>query len=373
MLKFVDLSYFRHKNYGNLPALLQDIGLSLVYLDHLKKHADVLVIQHGLPDEEMEREGIRYRSFPGSDGFFFNPTHTHKFLKQLKPDIVLVQGLIFPGQVWLLRRALGPEPVILCQHHGGQPFVNSIKRFFQRLADKAIDGYLFTAKGNAQQWVQAGVISDINKCHEVLECSTRLRPVNKEESRLKLGFTGSFNFLWVGRLNEGKDPLTVLNGFEQFLETQPGARLYMIYQTEELLGAIKAKLATNEILNTAVKLVGSVPNRELVAWYSAADFFISGSHHEAAGFALIEAMACGCIPVVTRIPPFHTITGGGKYAFSFEPGNAVSLEQTLSLLQTIDIQELSQKIRRHFESELSFEKIATDILKIAIELRRNKR
>jgi glycosyltransferase involved in cell wall biosynthesis len=147
----------------------------------------------------------------------------------------------------------------------------------------------------------------------------------------------------------------------------------MIYQTEELLGAIKAKLATNEILNTAVKLVGSVPNRELVAWYSAADFFISGSHHEAAGFALIEAMACGCIPVVTRIPPFHTITGGGKYAFSFEPGNAVSLEQTLSLLQTIDIQELSQKIRRHFESELSFEKIATDILKIAIELRRNKR
>ncbi|WP_276134204.1 glycosyltransferase family 4 protein [Polluticoccus soli] len=372
MLKFADVSYFQHKAFDNLSAVLKTIDLSLVYLNSLKQHADIQVIQHGIPKEEINRHGVKFTGFPGGSSFFHIPVKAHKQLKQFNPDVVLVQGLIFPVQTWLLRRALGPQVVILVQHHGESPFVSNLKWFFQRLADKAIDGYLFTAKGNAEQWVRAGVISNISKVYEVLECSTQLRPRDKEESKKKLDMSGQFNFLSVGRLNAGKDPLTVLEGFEQFLSQQPGAKLYMIYQTEELLGQIKERLAASKTLKDAVRLIGKVPHSELATWYSAADFFISGSHHEGSGYALIEAMACGCIPVVTRIPSFGAITGYGKYAFNFEAGNAAGLAKTLSSLQTVNKQELSQKLMQHFNSELSFNKIADDILKIATELRRTK-
>lgn len=372
MLKFADISYFQHKAFNSLSAVLKNIDLSLVYLDCLKQNAEVHVIQHGIPKEEISKDGVKFSGFPCGNSFFYDPKEAHQQLKQFQPDIVLVQGLIFPIQVWFLRRALGRKVVVLAQHHGGQPFTNRVKRFFQRFADKQIDGYLFTAKGNAEQWVRAGVISNINKVYQVLECSTQLRPENKEESKRRLGISGQFNFLSVGRLNTGKDPLTVLDGFAQFLSIQPDAKLYMIYQTEELLGEVKQKLTSNKILTEAVHLVGKVPHTELSTWYSAADFFISGSHHEGSGYALIEAMACGCIPVVTRIPPFAAITGNGKYAFSFDPGDAAGLTSAVVLASTVHKQELSQKIIQHFRSELSFEKIAADILSIAAELRRNK-
>ena len=56
--------------------------------------------------------------------------------------------------------------------------------------------------------------------------------------------------------------------------------------------------------------LGRLPHERLAAYYSAADIFVSGSHREGSGYALIEAMACGAIPCVTDIPSFRAITGG---------------------------------------------------------------
>ena len=43
----------------------------------------------------------------------------------------------------------------------------------------------------------------------------------------------------------------------------------------------------------------------------AADLFVLGSHREGSGYSLIEALACGLPPVVTDIPSFRSLTGGG--------------------------------------------------------------
>ena len=44
-------------------------------------------------------------------------------------------------------------------------------------------------------------------------------------------------------------------------------------------------------------------------YYGAADVFVSGSHSEGSGYALIEAMSAGVVPVVTDIPSFRAIAG----------------------------------------------------------------
>ena len=55
-------------------------------------------------------------------------------------------------------------------------------------------------------------------------------------------------------------------------------------------------------------------------YYSAADVFISGSHYEGSGYALIEAMSAGLVPIVTDIPSFRSIAG--DCGERWQPGDA---------------------------------------------------
>ena len=86
--------------------------------------------------------------------------------------------------------------------------------------------------------------------------------------------------LWVGRLNDNKDPLTALDGFARFAEAHPGATLTMAFQGGELAGAVRARVAEDPRLQARVQLVGEVPHDRLAAYYSAADLFLLGSRHE---------------------------------------------------------------------------------------------
>jgi glycosyltransferase involved in cell wall biosynthesis len=110
-----------------------------------------------------------------------------------------------------------------------------------------------------------------------------------------------------------------------------------------------------------VKLVGAVEHDDMETWYNAADYFVLGSHREGSGFALCEAMACGCVPVVTRIPSFKKMTNDGKLGCSFEPGNAGQLFEALQRTTLLDTKPLRAEMRQFFEQHLSHEAIAREI------------
>ena len=57
-----------------------------------------------------------------------------------------------------------------------------------------------------------------------------------------------------------------------------------------------------------MRLVGAVPHERMPTFYSAADLFVVGSHHEGSGYSVMEACACGAVPVVTEhsdVPAAH--------------------------------------------------------------------
>ena len=141
----------------------------------------------------------------------------------------------------------------------------------------------------------------------VPESSTGLRPGPRGQAREASGVDGDPAVLWVGRLDENKDPLTVLDGFERLLRMKPGARLTMVYGEEALAGDVGRRLDRSPVLASAVRLAGRVPHDRMPAFYGAADLFVLGSHHEGSGYALIEALACGVVPAVTDIPPFRAL------------------------------------------------------------------
>ena len=114
-----------------------------------------------------------------------------------------------------------------------------------------------------------------------MEASSVFRPVDKTLARMHTGVGGNPVYLWVGRLDQNKDPLTVVRGFLTFWALYPSATLYMIFHTEELRGEIEDLLHKAASSGHPVILVGKQPHREMQYWYSSADFIISGSHYEA--------------------------------------------------------------------------------------------
>ena len=67
-------------------------------------------------------------------------------------------------------------------------------------------------------------------------------------------------------------------------------------------------------------------------WMRAIDIFVLPSRSEAFSNALLEAMACGCCPVGSRVGGTPELIRHGERGFLFEPGNLAELTEMLSIL-----------------------------------------
>jgi glycosyltransferase involved in cell wall biosynthesis len=302
--------------------------------------------------------------------FYQKKTHLsrrlNRYIAALRPDVVVVQGLHHPLQIMQLGYILGRKVKIILHHHAEVPFTGW-KKQVQAVADRFVSAYLFASYQMGLEWVEKGIISSPTKIHEVMEVSSSFSPIDKETAKLKTGVLGKAIFLWVGRLNQNKDPLTVVKTFVRYAAFNKGARLYMIYHTDELLQRIRQVLK-NERAGEKVILVGKVAHDDLHYWYNSADFFIAGSHYEGSGTALCEAMSCGCIPIVTDIPSFRMITDEGHCGLLYEAGNSEELLWALDETKRPGLQQKQTRALDYFRSNLSFDAIAQKIGAIASSL-----
>ncbi len=127
----------------------------------------------------------------------------------------------------------------------------------------------------------------------------RFRPLPQAEMRGELGVGGDPLLLSVGHLIERKGHHVAIGALAELRKTRPGARLVIIGEGEEraALTALAARLGVQE----EVLLTGSLPNTELLKWYSAADVLLLCSSREGWANVLLESMACGTPVVATDI------------------------------------------------------------------------
>ena len=359
-MKLIDLNYHPNNECTRPEEILKKHETSLGYLHFIKQKLKAQVVKHINYEGTRVADGIEYVFFKRRNNFFQIPFRTNSWIKKQQPNLVLVQGTIFPLQVIALRMQLGKKVVIALQHHGETPF-KGIKKSLQQLASRFVNAYFFTALDNAAEWRNQNIIREKQKCFQLLEASTYLRPRPKKEAKERTGMNGNLNFLWVGRLNANKDPLTVLRGFERYLTIHNHARLYMIYQESDLLAMVESIINKSDLMKQSVELKGMMDHNSLTDYYSAADYYLSGSHKEGSGYALIESMACGCIPVVTNIPTFRKITADGNLGFLYQPGDANDLFRVLQNINPAENENKSHLVLNHFENELSFKSISIQL------------
>ena len=281
--------------------------------------------------------------------------------------VVHVNGLLYAVQLRALRPRLPRDCSIVVQDHANRPW-RAIARPLQRWGLRAADGFFFAAKDLATPWVDDGLISKRQSIFEIMEGSNNFQRRDRSTSRARSGMAGNPVVLWVGRLIALKDPLTVLEGFVRVLAQAPEARLYMAYSAEELLPAVRERIAASKALSGAVTLLGRIEHSRLEDIYNSSDYFVLGSHHESCGFSLAEAMACGVVPVVTDIPSFRVMTDGGRVGACWRPGSAEDFADKFLGVLGRPLEQLAHQAQSFFQSQLSYEAIARNSIRAYREL-----
>lgn len=316
--------------------------------------AEVSVVQSANEDAGRERDGVSFRFvaepwFGGKPAAGYAPMRIMRAVKALCPDIVHMNGLGFPFHTRALTALDAP---VLVQDHADDPAsrLNALRRW----GLEKVTGFAFTSQDQASPFLLNGSIRRGTPIFAVPESSTHFCAGDVGQARRETGMYGRPAVLWIGHLNENKDPLTVLRAFSRALGRLPDPHLWLCYREAPLLARVKAQLAADPELAARVHLLGSVPHETVELLCRAADFFLLASRRESCGFALLEAIACGATPIVSDIPAFRALTSRGAVGVLCEPGDADAFARALVTLADNNIETLRKRAIDHFSSELSF-------------------
>ena len=84
--------------------------------------------------------------------------------------------------------------------------------------------------------------------------------------------------LWVGHLDDNKDPLTVLDGISAAARELPGLQLWCCFGKRAATGRSAEPHREDSRLRGRVQLLGRVPHETIEQLMQAADLFVLGSH-----------------------------------------------------------------------------------------------
>jgi len=345
---------------------LKRINFFVSLVEEMAKHADIKSVHCIRYTGQLKRNGVEYHFLKFDRLQTIFPLNLHRYIVKLKPDVIIVHGFNFPLQILLLHRSVKSAKIII-QHHSERP-LRHVKGFLQRLVDRFASAYFFPSLEQAKLWVEVKQIGSISKVCEVTEVPSVFYPVDREIAKGVTKVSSSKTYIWVGRFDTNKDPLTLIKGFIEFARTVQDANLYVIYQSTELIEEVQLILNNAMDLSGRIILVGKVQHDDLLYWYNSADFIISTSHYEGMGVAVCEGMSCGCIPILADIPSFRAMTGDGECGALFSPGNVDDMKAKLIYSDTIKVAEERKKVLERYQRNMSAKAISQKMISVCQEI-----
>ncbi len=317
------------------------------------------------PDRGQPRPGL---TFAGAE-------LVHAAASGARPDIVHVRGAFHPVLVARLRKKLPRRTAIVVQDHGdlAPSRLSPRSRVTVRRGLAAADALLVSTPAGAAAWLASGASPERIDIADVPGASATLAPIDRDAARAATGVDGTPALVWIGPLDAVADPLAVLRGFALFGGRIPTARLTMVFTGGALEDAVRREIARTAALETRVRLVGPSPPAGIAAYYSAADLFVLGSHTDAEGQAVVDAMACGAVPVVADVPSFRALTGSEHVGALWKPGQPGAFADALSRVAAKPLLSQREAARSRFERFYSWSSIAWKARAIYERAVRNRR
>ena len=204
----------------------------------------------------------------------------------------------------------------------------------------------------------------LKKCDKIV--TPLRRGVDKElfspSKRTRDFLQDRFLLLFVGRVDEGKSVMTVVEATRLLLDQKQKVHLMIVGK-----GGLEEKI--KNILGEHVTLSGVLPQEQLPSLYASADLFLFPSQIEVCPNVVIEAKASG-LPVLMASEggAAHVIKEPGKDGLVLETQNPkVWAAEIKKLIENRErLRSLSEQARLHIEKEWpTWEKVfAEDILPV---------
>ncbi|MEW9623354.1 glycosyltransferase family 4 protein [Rhodanobacter geophilus] len=316
----------------------------------------VTVLQAAAHAERLTRAGVDYH-LVDMRGTWAAQGRGRRFAAVLGSsgvDVLHAHSLAYVEDAFAVASNLAPGLPVVLQDHADRP-----PRWWRRPRHRrhfaAAAGVAFTSVELARPFVAAGVLDPATRLFAIPESSSRFTPGDRAHARAAAGVYGEPCALWVGRLNRGKDPLTVLDGIALAAERMPGLQLWCAFGEQPMLAEVQARIDADRRLAGRVHLLGRVAHVQVETLMRAADLFVSGSRAEGSGYAAMEALACGLMPVLTDIPAFRALSGNGRIGSLWPCGDAAAL--AAALVDAAVKRPSPQQVRAHFDETLSFKAV----------------
>jgi glycosyltransferase involved in cell wall biosynthesis len=172
------------------------------------------------------------------------------------------------------------------------------------------------------------------------------------ESDQKSVQSNGFTVTSVGRLVPIKNPLAVLQAFQQGADQD--SRLMFIGD-----GALRSELqreAEASGMGVQVHLTGLIPRDAVYRELVRTDVFVSASSGEGLPVAPLEAMVCRCPVILSDIPPHREIADGADFVPLVQPGDVAGLAREIERFRQMspaDRAELGRRCREWVEGRFS--------------------
>jgi glycosyltransferase involved in cell wall biosynthesis len=339
----------------------------------LARGHDVVVIQAGPEDGVESVGGVEFRCVRtpqrsavrlsgGAVGIYLLSRNGQQRILEAvsgaRPQAVHMNGLTLLVPLaaigaWCEKSAIP----LTVSYHGGAPRRAPWLHKAQRRMLARCRAAFFPLARYAQPWLDSGLL----KPEQVIACpevSSVFAGAKRASARGRTGMIGRPVFAWNGRLHALKDPMTALRGFAAIRKTWPDARLYMIYLTNEIESDVRTAMMADPSLQGAVELRGRIPHGAVEDFLNSADFLLQTSRQEIGSYALLEAMSCGVIPVVSDIPIHRAMTDEGRCGILFPVGDHASLAERVLGFDLADIESFSARVREHFAADWSYDRVA---------------
>lgn len=171
--------------------------------------------------------------------------------------------------------------------------------------------------------------------------------------------------LTVGRLAPGKGVEDLLDAAKQVIK-KIGPTRFVIAGDGPLRRALERRLAQNG-LGQHVELLGHVADRQQLAdLYRKAALFVTPSHYEGLPTVVLEAMACGCPVIATKVGGLPQVIESGQNGVLVPPKQPTQLADAICefLPAKVRLAKMGRLGRQTIEERYSWHAIGANYIKL---------
>lgn len=135
---------------------------------------------------------------------------------------------------------------------------------------------------------------------------------------------------WLCFANRGLEPiyqpLRVLQAFAAIARARPEARLVLAHDGS-LRDLVLAQVAKDPVLRERVQWVGRLDATTQAGWYARAQWYLSLPLSDSVSVSVLEAMAHGCVPILSDLPANHELVQDGHTGLILRDGEWPTAER----------------------------------------------